>query len=391
MPAPKKVLFVSHKANRSGAPVLLLNIIREFKKTTNVPIQVLLMEDGVLAKEFKAVGKTFTWNKKTAAKTLDANPLVRLVNRIAFVLRGTFILFKLRNTSLVFLNTITNGPMHKKLLFLKCRFICYVHELDAAINMLTNKNSLEITLNHTNLFLSVSEAVKENLICNHNVNENLIKVVASPFLENELLRNKNDYAAFVQSIKEKNKISPEAVVIGISASNEWRKGFDLFVPLVKIYFELFPGSNVYFIWKGFRNENASAWFDLYDYQRAGIDKQALLVEHGEDNIEWMAAFDIHLLLAREDPYPLVVLEAASLAIPTICFANAGGSPEFIENDCGFIVTYGDLLTMAKRIKELVGDTTMRKAMGKKAQEKLALRHSKEKAMGGFIDILKANV
>ncbi|MDH6063711.1 hypothetical protein, partial [Umezakia ovalisporum] len=38
----------------------------------------------------------------------------------------------------------------------------------------------------------------------------------------------------------------------------------------------------------------------------------------------------------------VCLEAASLGKPILCFDKAGGEPEFVEDDCGFIVPYLDL-------------------------------------------------
>ena len=40
---------------------------------------------------------------------------------------------------------------------------------------------------------------------------------------------------------------------------------------------------------------------------------------------------------EEDPYTLVCLEAAALEKPYVCFEGAGGSPEFVEEDCGFVV------------------------------------------------------
>lgn len=384
----QKILFVSHKANRSGAPLLLLEIIKEFKKQSKIPFHILVMEDGDLTNEFKLLGKTYVWNNH---KTLNPTSLFsipkNLVSRLYTTARSAFILFHLRNTSLVFLNTISNGHIHKKLLFLKSKFICYVHELQAAIHITTNPQSLQIVLNNTDLFIACSEAVKNNLVVNHAVSKDIIK--AMPTSLPVVYRNKNDYADVVSNFKLKNVVHTDAIVIGVVASNEWRKGFDLFFSLVLIYSNLFPDSNVVFVWKGLNMNTASSFFDLYDNKNIKQTKQILLLSHGADSIENMACFDIHLLLSREDPYPLVVLEAASLGIPTICFLGAGGSPEFIEDDCGYCVPYGDLIKMATSINELVLDDELRNKMGLKAQEKVKARHAHETAMPPFISILES--
>ena len=105
----------------------------------------------------------------------------------------------------------------------------------------------------------------------------------------------------------------------------------------------------------------------------------------------MACVDIHLLLSREDPYPLVVLEAASVGIPTVCVSGGGGRSEFIEKDAGFCVPYGDLMQMARRLNELAENSIVRNEMGLNARKKLAARHHEKEAMDEIIQLLKSNI
>ena len=102
----------------------------------------------------------------------------------------------------------------------------------------------------------------------------------------------------------------------------------------------------------------------------------------------MACFDIHLLPSREDPYPLVVLDAAAFAIPTVCFSDAGGTPEFVEDDCGYCVPYGDLLVMAYKLNTLVVNTELRTKMGLTAREKVYKKHDHEKQTQEIINMIK---
>jgi glycosyltransferase involved in cell wall biosynthesis len=381
-----KILFVSHKANMSGAPMLLLDIVKEFKKRSVIPFQVLIMEDGELVNEFKLLGETFIWRKEGGMKAASFPPVLnKLFLRTRGIARAMEILFSLRGTSLIFFNTVSNGHILKKLLFLKSKHICYVHELEAAIHMTTSKESLEVVLKNTSLFIACSKAVKSNLVTRHAITENSVQVLPTPV--ERIYRNKKDHDAFIHTFMEHHKISTDAIVIGVVASNEWRKGFDLFLPLLSIYTSMFPASNVYFVWKGFRKDTLSAFFNLYDYEKFALNN-CLLLPHGDDSIETMACFDIHLLISREDPYPLVVLEAASLGIPTVCFLNAGGSPEFIEEDAGISVPYGNLIMMADALHRLAEDSDLRHKMGDSAQKKIQERHAGKKAMPAFISAIE---
>jgi glycosyltransferase involved in cell wall biosynthesis len=382
----QKILFVSHIASRSGAPFLLLEIIKEFKKKSDVPFEILLIKEGAIANDFKSLAKTYIWNNREPLVSLSVlNRFSNLFFKIVALLRQQYILFCIRDTSLVFFNTITNGQVQKKLLSPQRKFIRYVHELQAAIHIVTNKEDLDIIINNTHLFIGCSNAVKNNLIENVKVNESLVKVINTPV--NIIFREKGEYFEFINSFRSKHNISANAVIVGVAATNEWRKGFDMFPLLIAVYFNLFPDSNTYFVWKGFSEDTESSFFDLYDFEKHSNKNQTILLPHGNDSIETIACFDIHLLLSREDPYPLVVMEAASFGIPTVCFANAGGSPEFIENNCGYCVPYSDLIKMVNALNELVVNNNLRNSMGLNAQKKLSSKHLYENTMPAFMNLL----
>lgn len=388
---PKQtILFISHKANLSGAPALLLSIINAYKqKYPEAAFKILSLEKGPLVKEFEKLGKTYLWDNSLFKKKSVIKNIGWYFKRIAFILQGLYILLKIKNTQLIFFNTITNGHIHKKLLFTQRKSICYVHEMEAAIHMLTNAATLNTVTTNTARFLAVSDAVKQNLVNNYGVKENTVIVVDTPV--SIVRRNKTDHKNFVDQFKGEHHIPGDAVIIGITGNNEWRKGFDLLSTLVPLYFNLFPGSNVYFVWKGFNIRNTSTFFDEFDLKRIKNNDRIILKPHDANNIEQMACFDIHLLLSREDPYPLVTLEAASFAIPTICFDKAGGSAEFVKENCGMCVPYLDLYKMAHAILILSSNASQRKLLGENAQQKLAVKHDEAKNMNLIIDIINSEL
>ncbi len=90
------------------------------------------------------------------------------------------------------------------------------------------------------------------------------------------------------------------------------------------------------------------------------------------------SIDILLLLSREDPYPLVTLEAANFSVPTICFKNAGGIQEFIEEfQCGISVDYLDLNAVTKSILDYIRNLYLLSIHGDNANKCIKLNHKKK--------------
>jgi hypothetical protein len=78
-----KTLFVCHEGQRTGAPLLLLWLIRWLKSHTSIQPVVALMRDGPLKAEFSALCPTHTferpglerWHRRLRRKFLPGPPL----------------------------------------------------------------------------------------------------------------------------------------------------------------------------------------------------------------------------------------------------------------------------------------------------------------------------
>src|SRR5690606_13273171 len=95
-----------------------------------------------------------------------------------------------------------------------------------------------------------------------------------------------------------------------------------------------------------------------------------------------------LLSSREDPYPLVVLEAALQEIPVVCFEDAGGAPELIEADAGFVVPFLDINAASDAVIQLILDPGLRQIMGGKGRRKVLERHNTDKSIGKIEAIIQ---
>jgi glycosyltransferase involved in cell wall biosynthesis len=148
--------------------------------------------------------------------------------------------------------------------------------------------------------------------------------------------------------------------------------------------------NFYFVWVGGKSPHSDMEYNLimHDFERLGVKEKVIFTGLQENPQKFFAAMDLFALTSREDPFPLVCLEAAALEKPIICFENAGGATEFVENDCGFVVPYLDTEAFAGKILALSEDAETREKFGKRAAQKVRERHNVETAAPKILEVIK---
>jgi glycosyltransferase involved in cell wall biosynthesis len=164
-----------------------------------------------------------------------------------------------------------------------------------------------------------------------------------------------------------------AVVVGGCGLIGWRKGTDLFIHVARRVLEM-TAKRVLFVWIG--GPLAYGEYPRLDYEAEtmGIKQHLVFPGQVEATVPYFAQFDIFVLPSREDPFPLVMLDAASLGKPVVCFDEAGGTPEFVEDDAGAVVPYLDIEAMALAVTRLVDDTDLRSRLGENGRRKVLERH-----------------
>jgi glycosyltransferase involved in cell wall biosynthesis len=113
---------------------------------------------------------------------------------------------------------------------------------------------------------------------------------------------------------------------------------------------------------------------MHDVERLRIRPIVHFVGPKPHPLPYFSLFDAFLLTSREDPFPLVCLEAAALATPIVCFEDAGGMPEFVGEDAGFVVPYLDVPRAADSILALARSEGLRRSLGACAAAKVRSRH-----------------
>jgi glycosyltransferase involved in cell wall biosynthesis len=377
----KRVLFIGHDANRAGAPIILLHFLQWLKENNSLfKADLLLFQSGALEAEYR---------KAIDVYTLPAGTTKNPFKRGARFLKKKFKLAPglpkrtpmVRNYDVVVGNTVISLEYLKSFKQKGARTICWLHELEFAVNTFSKEKFLELA-DYVDCFLVVSRAV-ENMLRQFGITKEIHLVygfstpVAAQVVEAE-----------IETVKNELGIPADAFVVGGSGTVEWRKGTDIFLQIARHL--LAARDNFYFVWVGGKSSHSDVEYNLirHDFERFGLKEKVIFTGLQENPRKFFAAMDLFALTSREDPFPLVCLEAAALEKPIICFENAGGAPEFVETDCGFVVPYLDVEAFADKILALYEDAETRRKFGRRAAQKVRERHNVETAAPKILEVIK---
>jgi glycosyltransferase involved in cell wall biosynthesis len=370
----KKILFISHDSGLTGAPILFLNLAKILEKE-KFEIDFVVSNGGTLEKEFSAIGKVtvLSRRKKTYAGRIINIIRSKVIKRILSI--GT------AKYDFILSNTITNGHLYPH--YTSNIFICtYVHELPFSIIIDTNESDLKNVIERTKLFLSPSMAVDSNLSTTYNIDKKLI--LRLPYYIPDHFEKKQTAR---DAMRKKLGFSPTDFVVAMMGTMNWRKGPDVFLEVAKKVNEV--NKSVKFIWCGGGDPTNQYWIGAkIDIEKLELQDNVRLIPAINDSWNMMASLDTFFLSSREDPYPLVVLEAAMMELPIVCFQKGGGAPEFVGDTAGISVPYLDIDKAAAAIIKLKEDKVLHKNVSSAARKKYLKDHSKENVISHFTEILE---
>jgi glycosyltransferase involved in cell wall biosynthesis len=269
-----------------------------------------------------------------------------------------------------------------KLLESELPVLMQVHEMESLMRIQAGSELPAAVLSQATRFIACSNATRSNLIERHGIPPERVETVH----ESIPVGNVRPVRGRAEILQELGIPEDALVVVGCGTA-EFRKGTDLFVQLAHIVSRRRP--QAYFVWVGGLAEQISEF--ERDGELAGLGERLRFTGFVGTPANYMAAADVFALPSREDPYPLVCLEAASLSKPVVCFEGGGGMPEFVESDCGFVVPYLDVAAMAERTVCLLDSPDCRLKMGQAARRKVVERHDVSVAGPRIAEIIERTI
>lgn len=364
-----KIVFIVHDAIRGGAQLLALQYVNYFIKQFSANVLVVLQEGGELENDFASITTTVYWpNYQKIPFTGIFGKVYKKIskrNRKISKLYKTIINFK---PTIVYINSVAalKGTSTLKGL-LQCPFVCHVHELSMSIRYYCGEERFTQSKSYISHYIAASEAVKTNLVEIYGINpKRITKIYECVSLNHvEKFKINNSFNA-----REELGIPADAFVVGSSGTFEWRKAPDLFIQIAKFVQTQDIARPIYFLWIG-GNQTSEGYHQLkYDVDHSGLTNRIIFIGATSEPWKYFTAFDIFLLPSREDPFPVVCLEAAAFKKPILCFDKVGGMPEFVEDDAGFVIPYLDIAKMGETIMLLTHNQKLCYDLGQRALEKV---------------------
>lgn len=357
-----KILFIGHNAYPAGAQLLLLRYLQWLSvNRREIDIHVLLMKSGPLLDTYQKTGvfhlyPTNNYTKNPFLKFYIKLKQVELINRLLK-----------ENFDLIYSNTILNASILQKLTVTEIPVITHVHEMSFWFDQLSVKE-IELLKNHTNYFFTASRAVSEKLEDMKIVNsEDTFPVYV--FADDQVqLKEENQF-----SLRKQLDLSPDAILVGACGSENFRKGKDWFVPISISVLSTLSHLNVHFVWIGGTTSNEME----FDRRQSGFSNHIHFIDNLANAHLYFHEFSLFLMISREDPFPIVNIEAGIQGIPVLSFMNNGGTQELLEYDPALLVPYGNLQMMAECIISLLTDPDLLREKGKLLQERIKSRYTKD--------------
>jgi glycosyltransferase involved in cell wall biosynthesis len=282
--------------------------------------------------------------------------------------RSDILTQNLERFDLVYSNTVVNGALLRDLPIGRVPVVTHVHELETYLSQIDFPLLDSLTMH----YVAASHAVARNLMNKRAVPESKISVIYEnivPVEDPEALRAER--AARLNEFG----IPSNSIVAGGCGTIDERKGADLFIETARTTLASHPeiaGRELHFLWIGVPHGEYSKQVPalLAEYGIASRVHFAGFREHPE-----YFCFDVFLLTSREDPFPLVMLEAAAQEVPVIGFSGSGGVDEFIEGPTGVLVPFLDTTRMSESLVTLFNDAALRTALGSAGRRRVLDNYS----------------
>ncbi|OCX54561.1 hypothetical protein BEL04_10010 [Mucilaginibacter sp. PPCGB 2223] len=344
MPPENKILFISHDAYRTGAPIVLIHHLRALKETyPEIDFDILLKYDGEMAKDFRAIAPTFVFPYPSIADKIRKKLFKYNYrkDKAKQVIGGQY--------GIIYGNTVVSADL---LALAKQNnagaiTVCHVHELDISIKQFFGKGNFLAAIPFIDHFVAASYAVKDVLTKNYGIAEDNIHI------HHEHIPVPKDTGVYLQdNAKFSSVVNSRGLKICGSGTQDWRKGIDLFIQAAFNLNQSNPEADFHFYWIGGKTGSVDYEKAKYDIEKSGVAHRITLIDSNPNPLSYMALCDVFLLSSREDPFPLVCLEAAALGKPIICFKGSGGMVEFVDESNGWVIDYFDFLQLNSVLRQL---------------------------------------
>lgn len=356
----KRLLIFSHEASRTGAPLVLLELLRRFVAAGEANVCVVLLTGGPLESEFRSLAATIVLSQKQAA-----DPDFRRLLAVSRFLLGD------AAPHAAICNTVCTSVMAKGCAQHGIPVLSLVHEMPTSIDGYAGVEVFPEMLRHSCKLTVVSEFARQQFASRYGVDPASL-AVTPPGCYRSFSAMGNRHRARTTVLADLG-LPPNVFLVLGCGSIQARKGVDLFVQTAGACRRL-GHENIHFLWVGEGCSEAIIWLN-HDATALEVGERIHFLGATPDPMLYFQGVDVFFLPSREDPFPQVVLEAMAAGLPVVVFAGGGGAAEAVADGAGIICPYLDVPAAAKAICALAKDPEQGRKIGQAAAARVAEQFS----------------
>jgi glycosyltransferase involved in cell wall biosynthesis len=352
-----KVLLLLHDLSPTGAPKVAASAFEHLKN--EIDLWTISYEGGPLGSRLRALGRVqtlvaFRW------PGMPASPRAVLL----FLWHRFFSVLKARRWSravrrwqpdLIYINSVAGLLAARRLTLPAAPVLLHVHELDSFLRPLS-EHMPELFLGLPDRYVAVSQAVADALIERFGVSAGKVSVIP----------------AFVEAFALPDLTPPvradSRLVVGGAGVISWVKGAQLWLLMAAEVKRRLGADQVRFVWVGIP-DNEEGWQFHEMARKLHLTDDIEFVRFVLSPLEYFANFDIFTMTSWEETASLALLENMLLEKAVVCFAGAGGPPEF-AGPAGVIVDEFSPIALADAVCALAADPARRAALGRAARQRV---------------------
>lgn len=363
-PSPIDILFINHEESLTGAPRIICEIAKEAMKKYS--IAVISKMKGGMSEEFQEAFLGRLYYPHDLLEQRERHAVARLM-------------LKKIKPKMVYVNSVVSYEYAAEAKKLGIPVIFHVHEMASAYEVAVSHESHSDFANFADMFIAVSEVTKYDLMKIMNVPENRIRLIHE-FVESEHILNLVSKQP-QSEVEEILNIKPDDILVVSMGTFDKRKGADLFVKIAK---KISNTNNqnkrkIKMLWVGRRPHQHDIYSSVFKEYRDHF----LHINELKNPFPFLARADVFFLSSREDPFPLVVLEAMVLEKPIVAFSKSGGASEAAKGSMVLVDNFS-IENAHKAIVTLASDDKDRKrrgSVGKERQKMFEKKISIQKVLG----------
>ena len=329
--APKRrILFVSHEASRTGAPKIILNIVKHFRERCDVCCESLLHDGGPLLADFQDHSHLVDCvNHPRESSPRLARKVKRIVERDG------------KNLPLLAVcNSMESRFIAEELAQQGVPVVSLLHELPSSYKpedyQTVFSSSQKVVFPIEDVYNAAAEAIR--------MPAGKAIVMPQGLLDSEFGKRVDRETARKKICNQLDIPADSFLVLGCG-SLDLRKGIDHFAAVANRVAQLNHAGDrpIHFVWVGGGPTWTHSTFHYIqlDLQKTGSDQFVHFVGEQKDTEPYFVASDAFFMSSRVDPFPCVIHEAMASQLPIVTFADSGGAQTAVKDGAGFVIPYAD--------------------------------------------------